>query len=169
MHSLLVFFSSKNKIMMVVNWNSPSVDITFNMHIIKFLTYILFLFFGFWFFKTEFLCSPGCSGTHSVDQAGLELRNPPASASQVLGLKVCATTAQPNIDLNQVIWPLLFPPDQSYFNIKGLEKHYNHSKNQTNNKNLTWLFSFYNQIKLPIHNIISLFSSFLLNYAAFPG
>jgi hypothetical protein len=38
------------------------------------------------------LCSPGCPGTHSVDQAGLELRNPPASASQVLGLKVCATT-----------------------------------------------------------------------------
>ncbi|GAB1298674.1 NIMA (Never in mitosis gene a)-related expressed kinase 4 [Apodemus speciosus] len=31
--------------------------------------------------------SPGCSGTHSVDQAGLELRNPPASASQVLGLQ----------------------------------------------------------------------------------
>jgi hypothetical protein len=40
------------------------------------------------------LCSPGCPGTHSVDQAGLELRNPPASASRVLGLKVCATTAQ---------------------------------------------------------------------------
>lgn len=40
------------------------------------------------------LCSPGCPGTHSVDQAGLKLRNPPASASQVLGLKVCATTAQ---------------------------------------------------------------------------
>jgi hypothetical protein len=40
------------------------------------------------------LCSPGYPGTHSVDQAGLELRNPPASASQVLGLKVCATTAQ---------------------------------------------------------------------------
>jgi hypothetical protein len=29
--------------------------------------------------------------THSVDQAGLELRNPPASASQVLGLKACGT------------------------------------------------------------------------------
>jgi hypothetical protein len=27
------------------------------------------------------LCSPGCPGTHSVDQAGLKLRNPPASAS----------------------------------------------------------------------------------------
>ena len=39
-------------------------------------------------------CSPGCPGTHSVDQAGLELRNPPASASQVLGLKACATIAR---------------------------------------------------------------------------
>jgi hypothetical protein len=38
------------------------------------------------------LCSPGCPGTHFVDQAGLELRNPPASASLVLGLKVYATT-----------------------------------------------------------------------------
>ncbi|GAB1296556.1 Unconventional myosin-Id [Apodemus speciosus] len=34
------------------------------------------------------LCSPGCPGTHSVDQAGLELRNPPASASQLTGLSV---------------------------------------------------------------------------------
>jgi hypothetical protein len=39
------------------------------------------------------LCSPGCPGTHSVDQAGLELRNPPAAASRVLGLKAWATTA----------------------------------------------------------------------------
>jgi hypothetical protein len=30
----------------------------------------------------------GCPGTHSVDQGGLELRNPPVSASQVLGLKL---------------------------------------------------------------------------------
>jgi hypothetical protein len=37
------------------------------------------------------LCSPGCPGTHSVDQAGLQLRNLPASASQVLGLKACTT------------------------------------------------------------------------------
>jgi hypothetical protein len=27
------------------------------------------------------LCSPGCPGTHSVDQAGLKLRGLPASAS----------------------------------------------------------------------------------------
>jgi hypothetical protein len=33
------------------------------------------------------------TGPHSVDQAALELRNPPASASQVLGLKACTTTA----------------------------------------------------------------------------
>jgi hypothetical protein len=37
------------------------------------------------------LYSPGYPGTHSVDQAGLELRNPPASAFQVLGLKACTT------------------------------------------------------------------------------
>jgi hypothetical protein len=47
-------------------------------------------------FKDRFsLCSPGCPGTHSVDQAGLELRthrDVPASVSWVLGLKVCATT-----------------------------------------------------------------------------
>jgi hypothetical protein len=43
--------------------------------------------------ETGFLCMvlSGCPGTHSVDQAGLKLRNPPASASRVLGLKVCAT------------------------------------------------------------------------------
>jgi hypothetical protein len=34
----------------------------------------------------------GCSGAHFVEQAGLELRNLPASASGVLELKACATT-----------------------------------------------------------------------------
>jgi hypothetical protein len=33
-----------------------------------------------------------CTGIHFVDQAGLELRNLPASASRVLGLKPCSTT-----------------------------------------------------------------------------
>jgi hypothetical protein len=53
------------------------------------------LCFVFVFFRDRVsLCSPGCpGGTHSVDQTGLELRNPPASVSQVLGLKACATTA----------------------------------------------------------------------------
>jgi hypothetical protein len=42
------------------------------------------------------LCSPGCPGTHSVDQAGLELRNPSASASEVLRLKECTTMPSEN-------------------------------------------------------------------------
>jgi hypothetical protein len=61
---------------------------------------ILFLFFCFLFFvfRDRFsLCSPGCPGTYSVDGAGLELRNPPASASQVLGLKACAITARQHL------------------------------------------------------------------------
>ena len=32
-------------------------------------------------------------GTRSVDQAGLKLRDLPVSASQMLGLKACTTTA----------------------------------------------------------------------------
>jgi hypothetical protein len=59
------------------------------------LLFLFFLFVWFWFFRDRVsLCSPGCPGIHFVDQAGLELRNPPASASRVLGLKVCATTAR---------------------------------------------------------------------------
>jgi hypothetical protein len=57
--------------------------------------FVLFCFV-FVFRDRVSLYSPGCSGTHFVDQAaGLELRNPPASASRVLGLKACATTALP--------------------------------------------------------------------------
>ena len=45
-------------------------------------------------FSRQGFSNPGCPGTHCVDQAGLELRNPPTSTSQVLGLKVCAITAR---------------------------------------------------------------------------
>jgi hypothetical protein len=61
-----------------------------------FLLFYLFIYciFIFLVFRDRvFLCSPGCPGTHSVDQAVLQLRNLPASALQVLGLKACATTA----------------------------------------------------------------------------
>jgi hypothetical protein len=56
------------------------------------------------------LCSPGCPETRSVDKAGLELRKPLASASQVLGLKACATTAwaQSTVCFNHWFVPLLF-------------------------------------------------------------
>jgi hypothetical protein len=56
--------------------------------------FVLFLFCFFLFRDRVSLYIPGCPGTHFVDQAGLELRNLPASASQVLGLKTCATTAR---------------------------------------------------------------------------
>jgi hypothetical protein len=52
--------------------------------------FFLFVLFCFW--DRVFLCSPGCPGTHDVDHTGLELRNPPASASWVLRLKACTTT-----------------------------------------------------------------------------
>jgi hypothetical protein len=52
----------------------------------------LFFFFFLLVFRDRVsLCSSGCPGTHSVVQAGLELRNLPASASRVLGLKACTT------------------------------------------------------------------------------
>ena len=49
-----------------------------------------FLFLFLW----QFLCSiEACPGTSSVDHAGLNThRDPPLSASQMLGLKVCTTT-----------------------------------------------------------------------------
>jgi hypothetical protein len=66
----------------------------------------LFFFFFFLVFRDRVsLYSPGCPGTHFVDQAGLELRNPPASASRVLGLKVCATTP----GSPQASWCVSFP------------------------------------------------------------
>jgi hypothetical protein len=59
-------------------------------------SFFFFWFYGFFCFfvfrDRVFLYRSGCPGTHSVDQAGLELRNPPTSASRVLGLKACATT-----------------------------------------------------------------------------
>jgi hypothetical protein len=70
-------------------------------------------FFLLVFWDRVSLCSPGCPGTHFVDQTGLELRNMPASASQVMGLKACATTAQqclevfsttPGLFLPHILW-----------------------------------------------------------------
>jgi hypothetical protein len=49
-----------------------------------------------------------CPGTHSLDQADLEFRRE-ASASQVLGLKACATTAQLDLELLII---LSLPPER---------------------------------------------------------
>ena len=52
-------------------------------------------FFFFSFLHDRFLCVElAALETHSIDQAGLELRIPLASAPQVLELKVYAATAQ---------------------------------------------------------------------------
>jgi hypothetical protein len=64
-----------------------------NFHLFIYLFIFVFVFV-FVFRDRVSLCSSGCPGTHFVDQAGLELRNSPASLSQVLGLKACATTTQ---------------------------------------------------------------------------
>jgi hypothetical protein len=66
---------------------------SFTLLLINFMMSLLFgflfvcLFVCFVFRDRVFLYSPVCPGTHFVDKAGLELRNPLASASQVLGLK----------------------------------------------------------------------------------
>jgi hypothetical protein len=69
------------------------MDLPLGFSLVYLFRELNFVLFCFLFFRDRVsLCSPGCPGTHFVDQAGLELRNPPASASHVLGLKVCATT-----------------------------------------------------------------------------
>jgi hypothetical protein len=60
------------------------------------------------------LCSPGFPGTHSVDQAGLELRNPSASASQVLGLKASATLPSPAKLLTIIFHSRIYSPYENY-------------------------------------------------------
>jgi hypothetical protein len=78
------------------------------------LSAFVFLFFPFlflfWFFFRDrvSLCSPGCPGTHFVDQAGLELRNPPASASRVLGLKALCYPSQGSLMFTQPYTMLFF-------------------------------------------------------------
>ena len=82
-----------------------------------------FFLFIFWFFWDKVsLCSRGCPGTHSVNQAGLQLRNLPASASQMLGLKVWATTVWLFILFLFLFlpihrYPAFFQTDSLFFNV----------------------------------------------------
>ena len=43
--------------------------------------FVSFFSFGFVFQDRVSLCSPGCPGTHSVDQTGLKIKDAPTSAS----------------------------------------------------------------------------------------
>jgi hypothetical protein len=79
--------------LLAFKWNLVPRQSRLHRETLSFVCFVLFCLLVFW--DRVSVCSPGCPGTHSVDQAGLKLRNPPASASQVLGLKACATMTQP--------------------------------------------------------------------------
>jgi hypothetical protein len=64
----------------------------FSFFLVGFVVVVFVCLFVCLFQDRVSLYSPGCPGTHFVNQAGPELRNP--SASRVLGLKACASTAQ---------------------------------------------------------------------------
>jgi hypothetical protein len=86
--------STRSEILCTNKWSKPPLRLrdpfTGVRH--KILTLWFFCFVLFFVFRGRVSqCSPGCPGTHSVYQAGLELRNPAASAFRVLGLKACAT------------------------------------------------------------------------------
>ena len=87
----VVFYFLEGRVFLIKQhrWASNSLFFfwwaSFNFYLILFLV----------FRDRVSLCSPGL--THSVDQAGLKLRDLTASASQVLGLKACTTTAWPEV------------------------------------------------------------------------
>jgi hypothetical protein len=72
--SILIAFAKFNQIKQIHRLN----ELFPLFQMLHDLNYFLFCFV---FRDRVSLCSPGCPGTHFVDQAGLELRNPPASAS----------------------------------------------------------------------------------------
>ena len=57
------------------------------------------------FVERVYMCSPSCPEIHSVDQAGLELRDPPACLP-VLGLKACATMSGKTLILKHYLIPV---------------------------------------------------------------
>jgi hypothetical protein len=89
----------KNLIQRAIKLQNENVDKTSSQRGFFFCLFVFLVVVLFFVFRDRVsLYSPGCPGTHFVHQAGLELRNLPDSASQVLGLKVCATTTWPRED-----------------------------------------------------------------------
>jgi hypothetical protein len=74
------------------NFYNTSKTIRIQLVVSFFFSFFVLFWFGLVFQDRVSLYSPGCPGTHFVDQVSLKLRNPPASASQVRGLKACTTT-----------------------------------------------------------------------------
>ena len=71
---------------MLLQYSIPALKLNYFVVVVYLFVYLVFVLFCF---ETGFLCVAlvvlvdlAC---HSVDQAGLELRDPPGSASQLLG------------------------------------------------------------------------------------
>jgi hypothetical protein len=90
---IILSYFTRDSLILCILLHSPTFsDIRGHYSTHTGLSVVFFCFFFLVFRDRVSLCSPGCPGTHFVEQAGFELRNLPASASWVLGLKVCATT-----------------------------------------------------------------------------
>jgi hypothetical protein len=74
----------------------------------------LFVCFSLVFWGRVSRCSPVYPGTHSLDQAALKLRNLPASASQVLGLKVCTIMPGKSVFIVHQKNVFVWIPDQNF-------------------------------------------------------
>jgi hypothetical protein len=61
--------------------------------------------------------------THSVDQAGLDLRDPPASTSRVLGIKACTT----------ITWLITICAFGSFSESSGVVSHLEYTQLSENN------------------------------------
>ena len=64
----------------------------------------MLLYFGLVFGDRISLCNPSFPGTHSVDQVSIKHGDLPVCASQVLGLKVYATSAYKALNLKKKFW-----------------------------------------------------------------
>jgi hypothetical protein len=113
-----------------------------------FFLFCFVLFFCFW--DQVSLYNLGCPGTHFVDQAGLKLRNPPASASWVLGLKALATMPGSKMCLLiTVIWSITFRDEkgETTADIKKIQKiiriYLNFFLYSTKLKNFTFVLEIY--------------------------
>lgn len=78
--------------MHVCRYTCPYMQIRPEVADVECLLYYSPRFFVCLFSDTVLVCSPGWPGTRHVDQAALKLSNVPTFVSQVLELKLCAST-----------------------------------------------------------------------------
>lgn len=85
---------------------SPSVLLISAKSVVIFMSIFLVQYlFIFLFQDWVSLCYSGCSRTRPVDRVCPKLKDPPSSASQVLGLIVCITTSSITGDIdNSSVW-----------------------------------------------------------------